>query len=268
VADFAGLVLAGRRDGADPLAESTGASHRALVPVAGTPMLLRVLDTLRASGRAAPVTVSIDAPGLLDAVPQISRSRETGAILLHRSLGSVSASVVDALEQIGDAPVLATTADHALLTTEMLDYLCDAALGSDADLLVGMVSERVIRAAHPDTTRTYFRLRGDAWSGANLFVFRTPRARRAAAFWRSAERHRKRPWKLARAIGFGALLRFGLRRLDLDAALDQLSRTAGARVRAVSLPFAEAAIDVDRPSDLALATRILEARGDMRAIAR
>ena len=260
MADFAGLVLAGRRDGADPLAEATGATHRALVPVGGVPMLLRVIRTLRTSARVSPLTVSIDAPERLDAVPEIATAVKSGDLAVHRSLDSVGHSVLDALERIGDVPVLATTADHALLTREMLAHFCDAALSSDADLLVGMVSERVIRAAHPDTTRTYFSLRGDRWSGANLFVFRTPRARRAAEFWRRAERHRKQPWKLAGAIGVGTLLRFALRRLDLDAALDHLSHASGATIRAVPLPFAEAAIDVDRPSDLALANRILEAR--------
>ena len=62
------------------------------------------------------------------------------------------------------------------------------------------------------------------------------------------------------AVGPGALIQFLLRRLDLEAAFAHLSRAAGAAVRPVPLPFAEAAIDVDRPSDLELATRILRAR--------
>ncbi len=75
-----------------------------------------------------------------------------------------------------------------------------------------------------------------------------------------AERHRKRPWRLVSAVGPGALLQFLLRRLDLDAAFAHLSRAAGAVVRPVALPFAEAAIDVDGASDLELATQILGAR--------
>jgi hypothetical protein len=37
----------------------------------------------------------------------------------------------------------------------------------------------------------------------------------------------------------------------------RVSRALGAEIRAVPLPFAEAAIDVDRPTDLELVTRIL-----------
>ena len=58
-------------------------------------------------------------------------------------------------------------------------------------------------------------------------------------------------------LGPSTLLAFALRRLDLDAALERVSHAMQVRVEAVRLPFAEAAIDVDRPSDLALVTRIL-----------
>ena len=57
-----------------------------------------------------------------------------------------------------------------------------------------------------------------------------------------------------------SLLLFALGRLDLDAAFDRVSRAAKARVRPVRLPFPEAAIDVDRPADLALVSRILSRR--------
>ena len=41
------LVLAGQRRGTDPMAAAAGLSHKALLPVAGVPMLLRVLAALR-----------------------------------------------------------------------------------------------------------------------------------------------------------------------------------------------------------------------------
>ncbi len=262
MATYAGLVLAGRREGVDPFAESLGASHRALIPVGGVPMLLRVLRCLDAARDVSSRTVSIDRPELLGDLPEFAAALEEGSLAIQPSQQSVSHSVADALDRIGLAsqPVLVTTADHALLTPEMVDHCTEAAEASDADLLVGMVSKRVLHAAYPESTRTYIPLRGNSWSGANLFVFRTPAARRAAEFWMRAERHRKRPWRLVSAIGPAALLRFALRRLDLSGALAYLSRTVGCRVEALVLPFAEAAIDVDRPSDLELAEQILAAR--------
>lgn len=259
---YAGLVLAGRRAGGDPFAESQGVTHRALIPVGGVPMLLRVLQCLDASRDVANLAVNIDHPERLSDDPDLAGLAAEGRLAVHVSERSVSHSVARSLDRIGlgNAPVLVTTADHALLTPAMVDHCTATADASEADLLVGLVSKRVIQAAWPETTRTYIPLRGDAWSGANLFVFRTREARRAAEFWMRAEQHRKRPWRLAGAIGFGALVRFVLGRLDVDEAFAYLSHTVGCRVAPLPLPFAEAAIDVDRPSDLELAERVLDAR--------
>ena len=57
-----------------------------------------------------------------------------------------------------------------------------------------------------------------------------------------------------------SLLLFALRRLDVNALMARVSRALGVEIRAVPLPFAEAAIDVDRPADLALVNGILSAR--------
>lgn len=258
MAAYAGLVLAGRRGGVDAFAESVGASHRALIPVAGVPMLVRVLRCLEAARDVEPRLVSIDRPELVADLPELADER----IACQPSRDSVSRSVAAGLDRLDleRGPVLVTTADHALLTPEMVDYCTDAASASDADLLIGLVARRVLETAYPRSTRTYIRLRGEAWSGANLFVFRTPAARRAAEFWVRAERHRKQPWRLASAIGVGALLRFALQRLDLEGAMAHLSHSVGCRIRALALPFAEAAIDVDRATDLALAEQILSSR--------
>lgn len=257
---FATLVLAGRRGPSDALAEQTGLSHRALLPVAGVPMLVRVLRTLEACPSVGKIYLSIDAPEALADVPELAKALDEGQLTLHHSLESPSRSVADALGALDRGPVLVTTADHALLTPEIVEHFASVARGSDADALLGVVARSLLRAAHPESPRTYVPLRGEAWSGTNLFAFRTPQARRAAEFWIRAERYRKRPWRMLGAVGARALALFALRRLDLEAACRELSRACGCRVRAVPLPFPEAAIDVDRAEDLELATRILVAR--------
>lgn len=254
-------MLAGQRGAADPFAASLAARHRALLPVAGMPMLLRVIRTLRETGAVGRIALSIDEPAALDEVPELRNLIAKGEIDVHRSLDSPSRSVSAVLADCAaDEPLLVTTADHPLLTPEMVAHFAAAAGHSDADLLVGVVAASLLRRSYPETTRTYVRLRGEAYSGANLFCFRTERARRAARFWLRVERQRKSPWRMVRAFGPRLLLRFALRRLDLDAALEAASQRIGAVIRAVSLPFPEAAIDVDRPADLELAERILAAR--------
>ena len=55
-------------------------------------------------------------------------------------------------------------------------------------------------------------------------------------------------------------MRFFLRRLDRQAAIVQASRILEAQIDIVEMPFAEAAIDVDTPDDLATVEQILATR--------
>ena len=255
---FTGLVLAGSRGEGDVLARAQAVRHRALLEVAGRPMLLRVLDALCGSPRVGRLVVSIDEPSALKELPELSPRIESGELTLHASLSSPSRSVLDVIDRVAPGePLLVTTADHALLSDRVLDPFLDVAEASSADLIVGLVARRVLEARFPGARRTYLAFRDDAYSGANLFAFRTPEARRAAEFWSRAESFRKRPWRLVSVFGPVSLALFALRRLDLDAALARGSRAIGARVEAARLPLAEAAVDVDRPEDLELVTRLL-----------
>ena len=248
------LVLAGRRPGEDPFAASHGAAHRALIPVGGEPMLERVLRVLRSHERIASIRISIDRPDLITA----------GDAAILSAASSPSQSVLDALDARPRAkanqPLLLTTADHALLDHAIVDHFLAEADRSDADIVVGLVSERRLRDELPATKRTILRFRGDGASGANLFVLRTPAARRAVEFWRDVERDRKQQLKLVAAFGIGTLLLYLLRLLDLETAFARASRTLGVEAAPVLLPFARAAVDVDKPADLELVERLLERR--------
>jgi molybdopterin-guanine dinucleotide biosynthesis protein A len=255
------LVLAGRRGGPDPLASHAGVSHKALAPLGGAPMLLHVVRTLRSTGGVTRLALSIDEPALLQGIDELRVLLADGRLEPHPSRESPSASVLDAIERMAlGAPLLVTTADHPLLTREMVEHFLAAASASDADVVVAVVAEQTLRARFAQTRRTWIPLRGERVTGANLFLLRTPAARRAVAFWRRAESFRKRPWRMVSTFGPGALASFALRRLDLDAAFARASRAIGVRVAALRMPFAECAIDVDRPADLELARRILAAR--------
>ena len=255
---YTALILAGRREGEDVLAAATGAPHRALLDVQGVPMLERVVQTLEHTACIERVLLSIDAPALLMQFSGLARRVDEGRLTVVPSERSPSRSVLRVLEQTppGEA-VLVTTADHALLTPEMVEHFLSEAEGSRADLAVALVAATRVRARFPESKRTYLPLRGEHFSGANLFAFLTEPAQRGAAFWIRAEEFRKQPWRLARAFGLWALLLFLLRRLDLDQAMGHASKTIGARIHAVPMPFAEAAVDIDRLSDLALVNEIL-----------
>jgi hypothetical protein len=93
-----------------------------------------------------------------------------------------------------------------------------------------------------------------------LFAFRTAAAEGVVEFWQQVEAERKNPHRMIGLLGPALLVRYVLRILSLEAALTALGRRTGARLAWVDMPQAEAAIDVDKLSDLALAAKILARR--------
>ncbi len=253
------IILAGSRGAPDALCLANNVAHKALIPVAGQPMLVRVVETLAHNTRIGEILISIERPELALALTPIATWIDKGRVRLIAAAGTPGASVLAAINAAENSwPVLVTTADHPLLNNEMIDYFLDHAPG-DADAVAAVVEQAVIQAAHPETHRTYMRFRDVAFSGANLFLLRNPNAKGVVAFWRHVEANRKRPLRLMAALGPATILRFVTGRLDLAHALSELGRRCGTRLDVVRLPYAQAAIDVDKPSDLALVTQILEA---------
>jgi molybdopterin-guanine dinucleotide biosynthesis protein A len=253
------LVLAGARATGDPLCEAEGVASKAVIDIAGKPMLSRVLRALAASQAASHATGPVWVLGLEgDTLKTAADGFECQSIIAE-GRGPAS-SLLQALEGPVNTPLLVTTCDHALLTPEMVNSFLEQSLASDADLTVAFAERAVISAAYPETKRTYLRLGGAELSGCNMFYLATPAALSVIRFWQSAEQDRKKPWRIAWRFGPLTALRILLSRSGPEAVFAMLSKRLGARVAPITLPFAEAAIDVDKPADLVLVRDILAAR--------
>lgn len=258
---LAALVLAGARPGeVDPVARAAGVPFKCLAPLAGRPMVEHVVETLAEAAAIRRILVLAEAEARLEQLPAIARLSAEGRLALRSPEASLSASVEAGLAQTEGLPLLVTTADHPLLDRAILDAFVGPALASGAAVAVGLAPEWAVRAVAASTRRTWWRFADGRFSGANLFLLRGDAARPALAFWRRVEAARKRPWRIVRLLGLGNLLLYLSGRLTLARAMARAARTLGCSVAAVSIPIGEAAIDVDRPADLALAEAILVRR--------
>jgi molybdopterin-guanine dinucleotide biosynthesis protein A len=247
------VILAGQRPGGDVLARHFGEEWKALVQIDGEPMLTRVVRSVCALGNIeTPIVLAQDSAALTVA------AQAGGRVEMHQSGNGISTSILALADQADIWPALITTADHPLLTPEMLSYFLKNASG--CDVAVGMVERGALLSAYPDNKRTWLKFRDGHWSGANLFALNSERARRALSLWAEAEQDRKKVWKLFLHFGPWLAVRALTRTIGLAEALMKAGDRLGISVRLVSLPFAEAAIDVDKPSDHALATDILMRR--------
>jgi CTP:molybdopterin cytidylyltransferase MocA len=252
------IVLAGRRPGEDGFAAAHGVAAKALIPAGGEPMLGRVARTLLASPSVGRIVVlAQEAEALL--AGELAWMAEDPRIATMPAGDGISASVAAvAGTSAAPYPVLVTTADHPLLQPHMVETFIAEAEGADAAF--AMVERKTVERVHPGTRRTWLKAADGHYSGANLFALMTPASRLGAAFWARAEKDRKRTLKLLSYLGPVIFLRALTRTISLEAAAERAGRKAGMRLKAVRLPFAEAAIDVDKPADLELAERILAER--------
>jgi GTP:adenosylcobinamide-phosphate guanylyltransferase len=256
-AAFTGLVLAGERGPLDPLTDASGACCKALVPVGGTPMVLRVLSALERSEEVGSILLSGPTRTQIAQNPELKDGIAEGRWGWQQPRATPSRSTSAALQSLQTAPVLLTTADHALLHADVVDHFCAAARRTGCDLAVALADHTRVMEAFPDVRRTALRFRGGAFCGCNLYAFMTPESRRVAEFWGRMENDRKRPWRMVRTLGWAPLLAYLTRLRSLEETLQMLSRHLGLRICPVITPFPEAAVDVDKPSDRDLAERIL-----------
>ena len=241
------LILAGQREGvADPLCEMAGISRKALLPVRGVSQIDRVAQALEVAGLARPYRVS----GLGE--PRVGFETATS--------GDGPADSAWLALQGAEFPVLLTTADHPLLTADMVSHFVEASRQTGADFCVGLASKDTIFRDYPDTKRTYLKFSDVHVSGCNLFWIANAEGLKAIDFWRRAQSYRKKPVRLAAQFGLPMILQYVFGQLSLKGAFAFASRKLGITTAPVMMPFAEAAIDLDKPSDLELIERILEAR--------
>jgi CTP:molybdopterin cytidylyltransferase MocA len=239
------------------MARAYGVTHKCMLPIAGRTMLGRVLDALSTTRRFHRIQVSIETEDLL----RTAAAPLPEAVSFAPARESASASAIEAFRRRPfERPTLVTTGDHPLLTQEMIEHFLAAAASSGADLNVGLAAETVIAAAYPEARRTYLSFGSDRVSGCNLFALNSAAAPKVLNHWRYVEQNRKKPWRLVGSFGLVPLVRYAVGRLTLEGAFSAVSRTLQLDVRPVLMPFAEAAIDVDKPEDLELAERILARR--------
>ncbi|MGD8243009.1 MAG: nucleotidyltransferase family protein [Desulfobacterales bacterium] len=249
-APFTAVVLAADRGSPDPVARAADVSCKAMAPVEGHPMVVRVIRALQRAKTVGTIILCGPPRAIFEGEAALQAFLEAEGIPWRPNRETPSTSAAAALKTLSpDAPVLITTADHALLTPAMVDHFCEQAGHSGADVLVALADYKAIMQAYPGMRRTATRFQDGPFCSCNLFAMLNSRGRRAADFWRQVERDRKTPWKMINKIGWLMVIKYLLGRLTLTEGLDRASRQLGFRAGAVLMPFPEAAVDVDTAAD-------------------
>jgi GTP:adenosylcobinamide-phosphate guanylyltransferase len=248
------IVLAGSRPGRDAFAEQFGTDLKALIPVAGEPMVRRPVRALLESSEIGRIIVMAQEPHrLADALPSEAR------ISVRRSKGTIAETILGLIDDASvEWPLLVTTADHALLDRAMIGDFTESSDGTD--VAIGVVERANLMRRLPATKRTWLAFRGGAYTGANLFALRSRKVAPAVELWRSVEQDRKKAWRVMSILGPLMLASVALRLVSLDEVLGQIGGRLKLSLKAVRLSNPLAGIDVDKAEDHTLVEDILADR--------
>lgn len=233
----------------DPLYTYSNGDSKALIDVAGKPMIQWVLDALGGAKRVNNVIIVGLSP----------KSGVTCKKPLHyvsnqgRMLANIVAGVNKALEiNKRNKYVLIVSSDIPAIKPEMVDWLVDTCMETKDDLYYGVCPKEVMEARFPDSKRTYTPLKDMKVCGADMNVVHVNMAKEHLDVWESLIVNRKNPFKQAMIMGWGTFTLLALGRLTLADAVARVCDHIGIKGRAIVWPHAEPCMDVDKPSQLEL----------------
>ena len=241
----------------DPLYTYSHGDSKALIDVAGKPMVQWVLDALGGSKRVDNVIVVGLSPksGVTCKKPLYYVSNQ------GRMLANIVTGVNKVLEINKKAQyVLVVSSDIPTLKSEMVNWLVDTCMETKDDLYYGVCPRDVMEARFPDSKRTYTHLKDMDVCGADINLTHVRMATEHLDMWETLIGSRKSPLKQAGIIGLGTLLALFTRRLTLEDAVQRVCERIGIKGRAIVWPHAEPCMDVDKPSQLELLRADLEAQ--------
>lgn len=258
---YTALVLAAKRPGVtDPLAVKGGVSHKCLIDMDGTPMIERVMESLKSSNHIGQILISIDETEALNALESIRNDRKSGRVKMVNSADNLYMSVNLALSEDTLFPVIICTADNALQTAEMIDHFCTEFSKTQADAGVSVTPAELIWSKYPEGQRRPYTLSDGKFSNCNLYGIRSRDCLVAAKPFEGGGQFAKSAQRIVQAFGLTNLILYKYKRLSLDGVFRRISKRLGITIRPVIMPFAEAPIDVDNERTERIALRVLKAR--------
>lgn len=242
----------------DPLYTYTLGNSKALLDIAGKPMVQWVLDALSSAKSIENVIV----------IGLSAKSGVTCAKPLHflPNQGRMLSNIVTGVEKSQELSpqneyVMIVSSDVPGIKAEMIDWLAETCLQTHDDLYYGVVPREVMEARYPNSKRTFTRLKGMEVCGADVNVTHVNMAHEHLDTWQQLIGNRKNPLLQARVIGLDTLFQLLFRQLTINDIIERVMARIGVRGRAIIWEHAEAGMDVDKPHQLEIMRADLAAHG-------
>lgn len=242
------IVIAGGKPEVDePLYEETQGGFKALLDVAGKPMVQWVLDALNDAAHIEHVVIiGLPADSPIQCSKAVSFIPTQGDMV-----DNVRGGVAEVLKaNPASAKVVIASADIPGINAEMVDWLVTESERDDLDVYYNLIPRSIMEARYPTSKRSYTHLKDHEVCGGDMNVLATRMVTSNMDIWDKLVAARKNPFKQAALIGFDTLFLLLIRAITLDRAAELVTKRLNITGRAILCPYAEVGMDVDKPHQL------------------
>jgi GTP:adenosylcobinamide-phosphate guanylyltransferase len=233
----------------EPLYEYTLGASKAMLDVAGKPMIQWVIDALEGAK-------TIDSLLIIGLPPEseiISTKVKARIPNQGGMVDNLRTGVHKVLELNPHAKhVLIVSSDIPTITPEIVDWVVNTALESDLDAYYNVITREVMEKRFPGSKRSYMRLRDVEVCGGDMNMIKTSLVTHNDELWNKLVDSRKNVFKQAALIGFDTLFLVMFKLVDLDGAVKKATKRLDLTGQAILCPYAEVGMDVDKPFQLEL----------------
>jgi len=239
----------------EPLYEYTQGKSKALLEIAGKPMVQWVLDAVGASDKVEQVViVGLGPDSGVSCQKPLTYIPNQGSML-----DNVRTSIDKVVELNPEAElILMVSSDIPALTTEMVDWAIETAQETEDDMYYNLITKEVMEARFPGSKRSFIKFKDAEICGGDMNLVRASAASGNDELWEQLIAARKNVFKQAALFGFSTLILLLTRQLSIHDAAPRVSKQIGIRGRAIFCPYAELAMDVDKPNQFELLRADLE----------
>ncbi|MCJ7693890.1 MAG: NTP transferase domain-containing protein [Anaerolineaceae bacterium] len=242
------VVLAGGKvDQDDLLFGKITADKKSMVSISGKPMVQWVVDALCDSKTvdqlyiigltesdgiesSKPVKYLMDQGGIFDNI-------RSGAQVIANDLGH-------------DEVIFIVSGDIPGLKTDMVDWLSNQIEADKYDLYYTVAPRNVMEKTFPESKRSYIHLKDVEICGGDINLINTNLFQQESDLWKKLSESRKSPMRQAAMIGVLTLLLIFLRVITLERVAKRICRKLKIRGKTLVTPYAEMAMDIDKPHQL------------------
>ena len=248
----------------EPLYTATRGIPKALVDMAGKPMVQWVLDALTESTSVdIVIIVGLTEKSGLSCGKKMYFVPNQGKMVENLQAGARQVLEINKTAEYA----LLVASDIPAITAEMVDWVVNTALETNLDVYYNVIQREVMEKRFPGSKRTFTKLKDMQVCGGDLNVARLSLLTTDETdMWERITASRKSPFKQAALIGFDTAFLLLTGQLTLEKAETNIMDRLDITGKAVVCPYAEVGMDVDKPHQLEIMREDLKKR--LRKIAR